>query len=294
MNRTELDTKRPQTPPADRQAALRETEQTLEAGRFRRQLDLTGDDATRNVRRRTSALAHNAGTQTQLFAEAAGLQSRASRTPASIHPPSSELKDVLVSIRDGFVGSVYFPFGRVRTTHKMGPTLKTNMTATSMRFNIKEAQSLAAFKSAVPDFEEQTLARMERYFRERGTIKSYDRALLGLHQKWMTEILQQPGPVPEWAQAVTGPDSVGRAEDARLDNDTVLFEIIGGRADGRNEVHLSRGMAARLPMTEETIVAIRAAVDLAERAGPPAERNRVFYNHLRENAPEFARMIREI
>jgi hemoglobin-like flavoprotein len=47
-------------------------------------------------------------------------------------------------------------------------------------------------------------------------------------------------------------------------------------------------------MTQQTIDAIRAAANLVEEAGPPAERNQVFYNYLREHTPELAKLIRQL
>jgi hypothetical protein len=88
-------------------------------------------------------------------------------------------------------------------------------------------------------------------------------------------------------------DIGGGAEDAKQSEDTVLFEMLERRAGGPTEVHPSCGMAACLPMTQQTIDAIRAALELAEEAGPPDERSQVFYTHLCEHAPEFANMIRQ-
>jgi hypothetical protein len=103
----------------------------------------------------------------------------------------------------------------------------------------------------------------------------------------------KPASGPPGGNAGDRADIGGGPEDAKQDEDTVLFKILGRRADGRTEVHLSCGMAAHLPMTQQTIDAIRAALELAEEAGPPAARSQVFYTHLCEHAPEFANMIRQ-
>lgn len=289
MDPTDLDPRTPRYLPADRKAAFRETEQALEAGRFRRQLDLVGDVAVRNVRQRQTAM------QGRLFAEAASLQVQRSVSTAAVARQSaaSTTSDVLVSVRDNLIGSLYLTFGRVRTTHNKGPELSIRAPESILRFNVKETRSLAAYQSAVPDFEQRTVAMRDRYIHQTSRQISMKSAQSILHQEWMSEALLKSETPPDWAQAVAGPESVGRVDDLPAGSDTRLFEIYKMGANRKPKLHLSRGMAARLTVTKQTMDAIAVAVDLAAKAGRSAERNRVFYDYLREHAPEFALMIRE-
>ena len=276
---------------ADRDAAQAARGRARADDRFNRQLERQAEPEPRRAQRR-NALEPNPGLRAQLFAEAAAGQALPAGRAAAAPAAADTIADVLVSVRNRNVGSVYFPHGRVRTTHHAGPGLGVFPAGTILRFNINNTAAMQAFVAARPEALNQALA-----LRDRSQPRDVQRAavlneFLNERDAWLGEILSDPTTVPAWADAVTGPESVGHVDDVPQDSPRVLFEIYDNGPETRPTTHISRGEAARMPMAQSTVAAITEALRLIEHVRDPDRRNTAFYDYVGSHAPDFALMIR--
>lgn len=294
MDPTDPTSNAPGGPPqANRDAAQATTARARADARFNRQLEQEAQPLPRRSARRRNALQPNPGLQVQLFAEAAaGLTLPQGRGPTAPLPAADNILDVLVSVRNRNVGSVYFPDGRVRTTHHAGPGLGLFPPGTILRFNINHTEAMQAFQAARPEALNQAWALRDRSQTPEVQREAVQNEFLDERNAWLGEILSNPETVPAWAEAVTGPDSVSHVDDVPRDSQRVLFEIYDRGPERAPTTHISRGQAARMAMPQSTVAAITEALRLIEHIRDPDRRNEVFYDYVDSHAPDFALMIR--
>ena len=256
---------------------------------LRRQLDAEPDQPVRNVRaRRRGALLANPGGP-NIFAEAALLPVP---RPVTTNRAAGPVSNVLVSVSDNLIGSVYLPGGRVRTTHYAGPAVSQGDPASILRFNIDRNAAIAAFRDANPAIVGQiTAVNDQNLSREQRIARARD-AYVDSWLAWMAEELRNDREHPDWAHPVTGPESVASIADARSDSGRVLFEVFDRGPDQSPGTHISRGEMVWMPMEQQTLDAIFAAIEQLDPGASPEQQNERFYNYLGSNAPDFARRIR--
>jgi hypothetical protein len=276
---------------ADRDAAQAAQARRRADGRFNRQLEQQEDHQQRRIPRR-NALEPNPGLRTQLFAEAAERQTIPPARAAAAPDVADSVSDVLVSVHNRNIGSVYFPHGRVRTTHHAGPGMSVLPPGTILRFNINHAEAMQAFRDARPEALNQALTWRDRTQPPEVQRLAVENEYLDERDAWLGELLSNPETLPTWAQAVTGPESVGHVDDVPQNSDRVLFEVYDRGPERGLGTHISRGEAARMPMAQSTVTAISEAVRLTEHIQDPVRRNEAFYDYLGSHAPDFAMMIR--
>ncbi len=280
-------------PPANANDARAARAQARADDRFNRQLEQEAQQLPRRSARRRNALQPNPGLQAQLFAEAAAGRTLAQARGAAAAPPAADtVSDVLVSVRNRHVGSVYFPNGRLRTTHHAGPGLGLFPPGTILRFNINYNEAMQAFRAARPEALNQALDLRDRSQPPEAQRQAVQTEFLNQQDAWIGEILSNPETVPTWAEAVTGPDSVSHIDDVPPDSQRVLFEIYDRGPERAPTTHISRGQAARMAMPQSTVTAITEALRSIEHMTDPVRRNAAFYDYIGSHAPDFANMIR--
>ncbi len=276
------------SPPSPGHATTQgDARQVHEANRFRRHLEADPAGQQRSVRqRRRNALLPNPGGPADIFAEAGA------RTTVRHVATAQETQDVLVSVRDRKVGSVYLPFGRVRTTHFAGPGASVMPPDSILRFNIDHRAALDAFRQARPDALDRATEMRDRSLppdRQRMAVAD---AFLDMRDAWIAEILSAADTPPAWASRVTGPESVDHIDDLDPGSDRVMFEILDQGPGQAPRTHVSRGEMARMPMSAQTLMAIGRALDLIENVRDPVRRNEIFYDYIGSHAPDLADVIR--
>lgn len=267
-----------------------------EGARFRRRLDAADPvdpPAARNVRPRRNALAPTSAFQQGVFAEAAAaLPMPPGRAAPAVAAPPPPNVDLVASISDNRIGSVYFDEGRMRTTHFAGPQISGSPPAGILRFNINVNQSWEHFMQARPDIMDWAAVAVDPDLPADMREVALSEYVLDSREFWMAQTLRRNAPLPEWAQPVTTPDSVEPASDISPDDGRVLFEIYQAAPGEAVRWHTSRGVAARISLPPQTIAALNEAFSLIDGVTDVAERNRLFYDYLGTHAPDFARMIR--
>lgn len=270
--------------------------QPAEGARVRRQLD-AADPAdppvARNVRPRRDAMAPPHAFQQGVFAEAAAaLPVPRERAAPAAAAPAQQNVDLIASISDNRIGSVYFPEGRMRTTHYAGPEISGSPPAGILRFNINVNQSWEQFHRAQPNFMDWAAINVDPDLPAEQRAYQLSEHVLDMREEWMAHTLRQSDPLPAWAQPVTTPDSVEPAEAINPEDGRVLFEIYTPAPGGEVSWHTSRGVAARISLPQPTISALTEAFRQIEGVTDVNERNSRFYDYLSIHAPDFARMIR--
>jgi hypothetical protein len=200
--------------------------------------------------------------------------------------------DVLVSVRNRSVGSVYLPYGRVRTTHFAGPGVSVHPPTSILRFNIDMPGASAAFQRARPDALNEVTAARDRSLPPDQQRMAVADAFLDLRDAWVAGVLTAAAEMPDWAQSVTGPESVGHMDDVQPGSGRVLFEVYDLGPGRAPRTHVSRGEMARMPISQQTLAAIGRAIELIEDVHDPVRRNEIFYDYLGSHAPDFAEVIR--
>ena len=214
---------------------------------------------------------------------------RLDRTPIPQPPPPPI--NVLVSVNDGLIGSIYFPTGRVRLTHPNGPGMELKEPGAVQRFNINREQSNRAFIADPNNGLAQIRAAIDPELPYGEREMALGRAYQDRFDQWLANTLWNNAQPPDWAATIDGPGSVPRIDNVERNSGLSLYEVFANSQGRPNSSHFSRGEAAYIPMRPSTLDTIEEALRRITHIADPAQKNRVFYDHIREHAPDLADKI---
>ncbi|GFE48689.1 hypothetical protein So717_04420 [Roseobacter cerasinus] len=218
-------------------------------------------------------------------------------------------KTLIASVADGKIGSIYFPGGRIRTTHGSGPAKEEH--GETLQYNIDYDAALAEFDKKTPDLYPNTLAALrQKYaddpeFTDRDLKKAAAKHYYKNAHRYISGKLNvtNPSKMPYWIRLFTGRsklpswagDAIKSPDDApgmATQTDRTLFEIfrgINGQVEGW---HPSRGAAKKWETNKQVISVLNAAIKhIKDIDGAPA-RNAAFYEFIQRRIPAFAAQIR--
>lgn len=203
--------------------------------------------------------------------------------------------ELIASIKDGKIGSVYFLDGRIRTTHGHGPELDIDdPRQTSVRYNLDMNVARRIFANANPGLftrlKKTTPWRLKKRVREERAYKLYDKAF----KRWLSRaLLNTPNDaLPMWVVPVTRPDEAFDLTGAPPANLT-LFEVFKKVSNGRvMGWHPSRGIAAKFETNKQVVSVLKAALAHIEGVDNVNQRNARFYDFILHRIPDLAAKIR--
>jgi hypothetical protein len=230
------------------------------------------------------------------FAAAAGMQQHRRHWP-SIHSardarPAGELVNVMVSVSENMIGSIYLSDGRLRTTHQKGPATRAFGEEHLQRFNIDLALAHSAFLRESPIARAVDRALLEDPHSE--SRKEMQSSIHNLRKAWFVEKLQSGLWLPTWAQQVLTPEDLPEIGAQIPNPHRRCVEIISLGPHFAQAIHISRGELVRMTLPAETLTAIGNAVSLAEEEPDVSRRNQIFLDHLEENASLVANWFRRV
>ncbi|WP_300063617.1 hypothetical protein [uncultured Roseobacter sp.] len=203
---------------------------------------------------------------------------------------------LICSMKNGKIGSIYFPGGRIRTTHGSGPEKAPDKSDRAVqRYNLHLARAQRIFDAAntdlFPNLYWKTDVKLPKEDREKLARKEYDRAF----KRWLSnQLISIPNDsLPNWIVPVTGPDTAHDPEDGAPDPVMKLFEVFVRVSDGKVAGwHPSRGVATKFATNKQVISVLEAAVKHIDGVKDVNERNKQFYTFIQKRIPEFAKLIR--
>lgn len=179
---------------------------------------------------------------------------------------------------DGKIGSIYFPGGRIRTTHQEGPVRESHAHQVTLQFNVNDAEAQKEFEQAFPQ-----LVGTSSYW------NAYDEWLATIRLKDCTA-----ANLPAWAKLVDQPDAAHDLLQGPVPQDQTLFEIFKNINGQVESWHPSRGMATKFETDKQTLSVLDAALQHLGTKGltDPKERNLAFYTFVLERLPRAAAWLR--
>ncbi len=204
--------------------------------------------------------------------------------------PPGELVDVMVSVSDNQIGSIYLSDGRMRTTHLHGPESIRHEEGSVQRFNVDFKRAYEAFLDNDPNARarEKELDALP-VGAER---KKLEKALEQDHKVWVVDALRSGLFPPDWAQPVSTPQDVPEIGTHRTAPDHFLLEVIYRGPFLPPKTHLSRGELVRMTLPADTLRVIGDAVSRSQAEPDSAQRNQVFSTHIAEHADHMAKWFR--
>lgn len=202
----------------------------------------------------------------------------------AVHEFLMEETTMIASMTGGKIGSIYFPGGRVRTTHAGGPAVEEHVQSRTLQFNIDPAACWAAFVAASPWIVRINPDNEEHMETVRRRFKRFKvRALKGV----------APDQLPNWATRVKSPDD---ALPEGTDTDAAgvkLFEIMLRENGTVESTHPSRGAAAQITITRADLMKLKAVAKSLEGIPDPVAQNGAFYRYVTMKLPHLAGLIRK-
>jgi len=158
-------------------------------------------------------------------------------------------KDLIASMDNGKIGSIYEDWGRYRLTHKSGPAKKELEQVKVFRFQIDEKKFKESFgRTSFPNND-----KFKDFFKE----------------DELRDHIEKKKAIPDWATPIKGEDDILEKEDKNFK----LYELY--YKDGKYEGdHPSRGALVKVPFDEESYEIIEISVAYAE------DQVRIFKRHL--------------
>lgn len=190
----------------------------------------------------------------------------------------SQRKLICSMTPDGKIGSIYFPDGRIRTTHKEGPTREDHAQQVTLQFNVNDDEAVKEFRAKYPHLQ-----------REKKFWDYYDQWLATVRLKDCTA-----ANLPAWAQLVSQPEDAHQPAQGPVPKGQTLFEIFKN-INGQVETwHPSRGVAAQFDTDKQTLSVLEAALRHLDDQGlkDAKARNRAFYDFVIRRLPGAAAWMR--
>lgn len=190
---------------------------------------------------------------------------------------------MIASMTGGKIGSIYFPGGRVRTTHAAGPAVEEHPQALTLQFNIDPTACWRAFYTAnkwVKDMKPNNEIHAKAVRKQFTRFKVL--SLAGV----------APDQLPPWATRITTPDN---ALPEGTDPDTSgvkLFEIMLRDSSHVHSTHPSRGAAAQIKITRADLQKLKAVAKSLEGIPDAKTQNDAFYRYVTMKLPHLAHLIR--
>lgn len=202
----------------------------------------------------------------------------------AVHEFLMEETTMIASMTEGKIGSIYFPGGRVRTTHAGGPAVEEHAQSRTLQFNIDPTACWAAFVAASPWIARVNPDNEEHMETVRRRFKRFKvHALTGA----------APDQLPNWATRVKLPDD---ALPEGTDTDAAgvkLFEIMLRENGTVRSTHPSRGAAAQISITRADLMKLKAVAKSLEGIPDPVAQNGAFYRYVTMKLPHLAGLIRK-
>lgn len=179
---------------------------------------------------------------------------------------------------DGKIGSIYFPDGRIRTTHAQGPTREDHAQQVTLQFNVNDDEAVKEFRAQYPHLQQH-----------KNFWDYYDQWLATIRLKDCTA-----ANLPAWAQLVSKPEDAHQPSQGPVPQGQSLFEIFKNINGQVENWHPSRGMAAQFDTDQQTVSVLEAALrHLADKGIQDAKaRNRAFYDFVIRRLPGAASWMR--
>lgn len=202
----------------------------------------------------------------------------------AVHDFLMEETTMMASVTDGKIGSVYFPGGRVRTTHAGGPEVDQHAQARTLQFNIDPVACWQAFVAVSPWLAQvnannpQHVQVVEQRFLQFKILALKDAA---------------PDQPPAWATQIKVPgDALPADTDTTGGTNVKLFEIMMDEHGDVDSIHPSRGAAVQVRLTRSDLFKLKAAARMVEDVPDVFMRNSLFYNYVVKNLPHLKDLIR--
>ncbi len=203
---------------------------------------------------------------------------------------------LIASVADGKIGSVYYPGGRIRTTHSAGPEAEgIRRGERRLQFNVDYTHAVAVFDVEYPDIDAH-LTDVRKLVH--GTDAYYS-AYWDFFNEWLAHALVATpvDALPEWVTVVASPDTatdMSALAPNPPDQDVALFEVFVAINGAVESWHPSRGVAAKFSTNKQVSSVLFAALRhlRAARITDAAARNVAFYNFIRSRLPDFVQYIR--
>ena len=200
-------------------------------------------------------------------------------------------------MKDGKIGSIYFPTGRIRTTHKSGPEHEPDKNdRTIQRYNLKLYIAQGIFDSKNTKLYSKLYKKTDKSLtkkeRKKAAKKAYDRAF----KRWLSKaLLATPdNKLPSWIQRVTGSDTAHDNQTGAPQDGMKLFEVFKKVSNGKVAGwHPSRGVATKFETNKQVVSVLEVAIKHIEGVKDVNERNSKFYEFILHRIPDFAKLIRK-
>ncbi len=250
-----------------------------------------GEEARPRARRR-NAILPNPGGPDNAFAAAAAMRRPGPASSTAQASAAPRMVDVMVSVTENMIGSIYLASGRVRTTHFAGPGAMMRDTNRIQRFNIDVAMANAAFQAAQPGVLAEVMASVDRSLPQREQRLQFEEGMFDRRDAWLAEVLQNNDEMPDWAQRISDPSSLPDIDAPRSRPERRLFEVLDRSHGGPPSTHISRGEMVRMTIPRHTLTVIGDALAQIEHVRDPVRRNEIFFDYLGTHAPDLADRIR--
>lgn len=202
----------------------------------------------------------------------------------AVHDFLMEETTMMASMTDGKIGSVYFPGGRVRTTHAAGPEVDEHAQSRTLQFNIDPVACWQAFVAVSP-WLAQVNANNPQH------VQVVEQRFLDF--KILTLKNAAPNQPPAWATQIKVPgDALPANTDTTGGTNVKLFEIMLDEHGDVDSIHPSRGAAVQVRLTRSDLVKLRKAAEMVEDVPDPFLRNSMFHNYVVKNLPHLKDLIR--
>lgn len=203
----------------------------------------------------------------------------------------AEFKDPILTLMcstvDGKIGSIYFEGGRVRTTHKSGPTTSEHEATRTFQYNIDRKAAEAAFVSSG--------AKKRMVKANRKKPKSERKSIGRLLNSWIAHELkgQRMAAVPDWATPLNSPDDAFDSSAEADASGLKLFEVMLNAEGDISSKHPSRGAAAQIGIRKSDLEKLKGVGQLMKGEKDPRKANELFYEYVRKHLPHLLGAIRK-
>ncbi|MEM9636673.1 MAG: hypothetical protein AAGA94_03445 [Pseudomonadota bacterium] len=206
-------------------------------------------------------------------------------------------RTMIVSVADNKIGSIYFPGGRIRTTHSEGPTKEKH--GQTLQYNIDYDTALAEFDSKNPDYFTKVKKILDKKYKKDPNVTqdmiknaAYDYYWTA-QDKYIAEKLNvtDPKKLPAWVgDVITSPSD---APDMDKPTTDTLFEVFRSINGSVESWHPSRGAAKKWVTNKQVVSVLHAAIAHIKDIKGANARNTAFYEFIKSRLPDFVKNIRK-
>ncbi|MCV3273727.1 hypothetical protein [Roseobacter sinensis] len=204
-------------------------------------------------------------------------------TKAEFNDPHLTL---MCSTDNGKIGSIYFEGGRVRTTHKSGPTTSKHPADRTFQYNIDRD---AAWDRFVKSGGKRRILKAERK-KPKADRVSENR----LFNRWIAQQLKgkKVKATPAWAKLLESPDDAFETPAEADASKLKLFEVMLKPNTKIQSKHPSRGAATQIVIKRSDLEKLKGVGQLMSGEKDPRTANELFYEYVRKHIPDLLKFIR--